>query len=155
MKIKNRQLNKQLRKSLNAYYCEIGQLLPFSGNQKSSFMSNLKNNVDSYLEEHPLASFEDVLERFGTPADIVESDIDIDTYSSVAVKSSKRLRLEVILAACLCALAVLFGFLALLFHEQAMADKGYYITKIEEISSSDSDAIYDADETAIINTVNF
>ena len=118
-------------------------------------MASPKNNVDGYLEENPSAAFEDVRDRFGTPQDIIESDIDIDTYSSVAVKSSKRLRLEIILAACICVLAVLFGFLALLFHDQAMNDKGYYITKIEEISSSDSYGSVNADETKIVNTVNF
>ncbi len=123
--------NKNLRKSLNGYYSEIKTLLPLDGKQKRDFMANLKNSISSFLDENPTASFDDVRERFGVPSDIIEADIDADTYASIAVKSRKRLKLGIVLAICLIFLSFLYGFLAILFQEQIEGNSGY--TEVSEV----------------------
>lgn len=80
--------NQQIRtRKLKHYFRKIKRSIPKAYKDKNSVVSNIQQNVDHFLSEFPDASFEDVQQEFGTPAQIITAFFDelpdtfvIDTY---------------------------------------------------------------------------
>lgn len=58
---------------LRWYLREVRKKLIFAGKEKKRFLNDLRENVNLYLEEHPNAEKGDLLERFGSPQELLEA----------------------------------------------------------------------------------
>lgn len=96
-----------LKNELKLYYSEIEKLLVCDRKQKSSFMAELKANIDEYLAISPDSDIEKIKAEFGTPEVIAESFL---SNSNAAVIKKKLDIKKCILIALVVALAVYIAF---------------------------------------------
>ena len=80
------------------YFKEISDLLPKSYTSKSILLHELEQNIQLYLEEHPDAMWEDILQEFGSPTEIAGSVLadEPDTEPTATAKSRKHLHLHLV-----------------------------------------------------------
>lgn len=68
-------MKKTINKDIKKYCSEVKKLLACPGGIKFAFISELKNRIYEYIEEHPDDEIiiNDIENRFGTPKDIASS----------------------------------------------------------------------------------
>lgn len=63
------------QKELNIYFRKIRLLLPIYSKAEKQFLKDFKNSVFVFIEQNPLCTMDDVIERFSTPEEIVHDYI--------------------------------------------------------------------------------
>ena len=68
-------MKKTINKDIKKYCSEVKKLLACPGGIKFAFISELKNRIYEYIEEHPddEITINDIENRFGTPKDVASS----------------------------------------------------------------------------------
>ena len=121
-------MTKHDKTALRRYYRSIASLLPCSGKQKRLILRSAKDNITSYLLDHPEADFAQIRQHFGTPEEIAAafvSDMDMPGLLS-ALRVRKRIFLSVI--ATLIAALLLWGTgVAIAVADQNAANPGYIV----------------------------
>ncbi len=82
-------MNKSLICQLDSYYKEITDYLICSKKEKSSFIKELKTDIDEFILSFPEAAYEDIISTFGTPREIA------DSFISLAKTEDIRKRLDI------------------------------------------------------------
>ena len=63
------------QKELNIYFRKIRLLLPIYSKAEKQFLKDFKDSVFVFIEQNPLCTMDDVIERFSTPEEIVHDYI--------------------------------------------------------------------------------
>ena len=63
------------QKELNIYFREIRLLLPIYSKAEKQFLKDFKDSVFVFIEQNPLCTMDDVIERFSTPEEVVHDYI--------------------------------------------------------------------------------
>ena len=122
---------------LNQYYCSIRHCLPCDRKLKKKIVTCIKETVDGYLEEHPLANMEAIRAHFGTPEQIAAAYIEEMTTPEIV----KRIRVKkwaVAAIAVVAAVAIVayLGVLGAAYAKERDSADGYYevdpIAEMEE-----------------------
>ena len=58
------------------FYKETKSLFPFFGKSEKAYLRQYQSEIDTYLEEFPDSSYNDMKERIGSPKDVVFSYYD-------------------------------------------------------------------------------
>lgn len=94
---------------LHRYIKETKKGLPCSADEKKQIVTDLKDSVSIYLLECPDATFDDITQRFGTPAQIADSFLDVEGISRSAKKNSWLQKAILGILAVAVLVAVVFG----------------------------------------------
>lgn len=81
---------------LKAYYKEIENLLVCDRKHKSAFMSELKANIDEYVDTVGETDIDKIKAEFGTPEKIAESFLS--NSDALTIKKKLNIRKSVIIA---------------------------------------------------------
>ncbi|MCI9174931.1 MAG: hypothetical protein HFH49_08295 [Lachnospiraceae bacterium] len=65
-------MNKQIRK----YYRQLKRNLPYIRHTRNLFLRSLKSGINSYLQEYPHASMDEIYAQFGTIEELTEIYMD-------------------------------------------------------------------------------
>lgn len=95
---------------LSGYYRSIQKALPCSGCQKRKLMKDIRCSVDSFLQEHPDATFETVSAHFGSPQQIADTYTEEMSPQELQTQLKARKRVVGIVAAA--AASIIFIWLA-------------------------------------------
>ena len=60
---------------LNIYFKKIRLLLPIYSKAEKQFLKDFKDSVFVFIEQNPLCTMDDVIERFSTPEEVVHDYI--------------------------------------------------------------------------------
>ena len=63
------------QKELNIYFRKIRLLLPIYSKAEKQFLKDFKDSVFIFIEQNPLCTMDDVIERFSTPEEVVHDYI--------------------------------------------------------------------------------
>ena len=63
------------QKELNIYFRKIRLLLPNYSKAEKQFLKDFKDSVFVFIEQNPLCTMDDVIERFSTPEEVVHDYI--------------------------------------------------------------------------------
>ena len=63
------------QKELNIYFRKIRLLLPIYSKAEKQFLKDFKDSVFVFIEQNPLCTMDDVIERFTTPEEVVHDYI--------------------------------------------------------------------------------
>ena len=61
---------------IKAYVWQVKHLLPFFGRAEKSYLERLRLNLEDCFEDREPGSMEEVIERVGSPEDVVEEYLD-------------------------------------------------------------------------------
>lgn len=107
-------MKKTINKDIKKYCSEVKKLLACPGGIKFAFISELKNRIYEYIEEHPdeEITINDVENRFGTPKDIAESFASTEDMQRLNKKAKKFIFYKILSAVLLLALILTVYILA-------------------------------------------
>ncbi|NBK77754.1 hypothetical protein D5272_03870 [bacterium D16-76] len=93
---------------LHRYIKEIDKSLACPADGRSQILSSLKESVSTYLLDHPNATYEDITQRFGTPAQVADAFPDAEGMPRAARGLSlfRKVVLGVLIAAVLSAIVL-------------------------------------------------
>ena len=99
-------MNKTINKEIKKYCSEIKKLLVCSSNIKLAFISELKNRIYEYIEEHAgeQLTISDIENRFGTPESIAASFASTEDMQYLHKKAKKYIFYKVLSVVLLLAL---------------------------------------------------
>ena len=63
------------QKELNIYFRKLRLLLPIYSKAEKQFLKDFKDSVFVFIEQNPLCTMDDVIERFSTPEEVVHDYI--------------------------------------------------------------------------------
>ena len=63
------------QKELNIYFRKIRLLLPIYSKAEKQFLKDFKDSVFVFIEQNPLCTMDDAIERFSTPEEVVHDYI--------------------------------------------------------------------------------
>ena len=63
------------QKEVNIYFRKIRLLLPIYSKAEKQFLKDFKDSVFVFIEQNPLCTMDDVIERFSTPEEVVHDYI--------------------------------------------------------------------------------
>ena len=61
----------ELDRELKIYLKQIKTFMPFCGKEEKSFIQDLRQNIEDYIEAHPDCTWDEVAEQFETPQEAV------------------------------------------------------------------------------------
>ncbi len=101
-------MKKTINKDIKKYCSEIKKLLACPGSIKLAFISELKNRIYEYIEEHPdeEITINDIENRFGTPKDISESFASTEDIQRLHKKAKRFIFYKILSVVLLLALAI-------------------------------------------------
>lgn len=93
---------------LHRYIKEIDKSLACPADGRSQVLSSLKESVSTYLLDHSNATYEDITQRFGTPAQVADAFPDAEGMQRAARGLSlfRKVVLGVLIAAVLSAIVL-------------------------------------------------
>lgn len=118
------------QKELNIYFRKIRLLLPIYSKAEKQFLKDFKNSVFVFIEQNPLCTMDDVIERFSTPEEVVHDYISEalateDLCQKIQFRRFVKKILLILLIGLLAALAVRTIALLHIVNESEQ----YYITR--------------------------
>ena len=115
------------QKELNIYFRKIRLLLPIYSKAEKQFLKDFKNSVFVFIEQNPLCTMDDVIERFSTPEEVVHDYISeaLDLCQKIQFRRFVKKILLILLIGLLAALAVRTIALLHIVNESEQ----YYITR--------------------------
>ena len=90
-----------MRKDVEAYLREIERgLFTCPKRKRAAFLSDFRGSLNSYLEEHRMATVEEIQAFFGTPEAIADAFLQSDEFNTTKkVVSSRRRIVQIVLIA--------------------------------------------------------
>lgn len=121
------------QQELNQYYGGIRKALRGTPEYRKQVLDDLKNDVQSYLEDHPEATIGDVRQNFGDAA-AFSREYDATISGGEQRKNQRnRNRIFVAVVAGILAVLLLFGAgMAKIIEEQREINNGYHTQEIIE-----------------------
>ena len=77
-------------KALKQYFKQIKLLLPIYSKEEKIFINDLKKVINEYIESNPNCTYEEILERFEEPTDVVFNYISCLDQHELCKKISLR-----------------------------------------------------------------
>lgn len=103
-------MNQISNEQIKQYFKQIKLLLPIYSKEEKEFIKDLQKAVQDYIEEHPACTYEDILDRFEEPADVVHNYISsLDQYQlckRISLKKTVRTAVIIIVVAVIAALSI-------------------------------------------------
>lgn len=103
-------MNPISNEQIKQYFKQIKLLLPIYSKEEKEFVKDLQKAVQDYIEEHPACTYEDILNRFEEPADVVHNYISsLDQYQlckRISLKKTVRTAVIIIVVAVIVALSI-------------------------------------------------
>lgn len=131
-------MNDNLYFEIKCYLKEIAVLIPKDYPNKKQILQSIKQNLESFLEEFPESSFQDITNEFGTAMEIANSFIEDLSGTSVFVSlHKKKRRNHFILISCMI-LFMLSAFLCVSMY--------YFLRNHQNVSKGDTFYIYNGTE---------
>lgn len=65
----------EMNKEIKHYFRQIKLLLPIMGKKERRFLKDFRSSVEDFLEKNPGSDIADVVERFGSPDDVMHDYI--------------------------------------------------------------------------------
>lgn len=83
-----------IEKKLKPYFLQIKFLLPIYGRQERKFIRDLRTNIEEYRESHPDCTWDELINEFETPQEIVNNYLSAFSpeYLCKKIKRKKIMR---------------------------------------------------------------
>ena len=80
--------------NIKKYIKNIWTIMPMHTKKEKFYVSELKKHLNEYLDDHPQCSYDDIVQQFGEPKDIVVEYIqssDLVNLHTASVRLRKRM----------------------------------------------------------------
>lgn len=149
--IERRYRNTNLAKQIKAYIKKIDSQIPASYPNKDRVALTLQQNINNFLAEHPGASFNDIIEEFGSATEVAASFFDELPEQEISdIMQKKRKILYLSIALCLVCAVIFFAVLKYMNYwaneEALIFTEGLYIYDDPEDASEIQEKILQGED---------
>lgn len=121
------------KRQISRYLRQVARAVPISHKDKTTFLTNLEQQIGLYLSLHPEADFTQLEAHFGTPQQIAGAFISQLTEGELTVRLHLRRQVTAIALATAMAALILFGSaLAVMCCTHKDDLSGYYTVSITQ-----------------------
>lgn len=122
-------------RELKKYYSEISKHMVCKRKDKHRLISDIKNNISSYIKENPDCTYQEIIEHYGTPEEIWASHLEsLDAkYIKSSVKTSKFIKITISIIVCFILLGVLVLFIDRQINKPTVIEERIEIGPEEEL----------------------
>lgn len=121
----------QRNKDLEKYNCKVYKMLVLPKRPRKILYDSILSGIGEYAENHPRVTYDELVEQFGSPKELVETFIETSNYREMN-KSQKRKRF--ILKALLCIgiviASTLFTWVILDLKSKMEFEDGFYVETV-------------------------
>ncbi len=140
-----------LEKKVNAYIKKIKSQIPVSYPNRNDIIQTIRQNIDNFRAEHPRASFNEIIEEFGSVTEVAASFLDeLPEQEISSILQKKRKMLHIFFALFLiCAMiffVVLYNLSSWAEEEALIFNEGMYIYNDTEETSEILEKLLDIEE---------
>ena len=122
-----------MNNNIKQYLKQIRNLLPLYRKQERLFLSQLKNAVEDFVEDHPGCTFDDIVQRFEEPQTVVYNYLSALDPAELCKKVSLRRYIQRGIVALLLLATIMTGFRMALFYDVYLEEKSSIIYSEETI----------------------
>lgn len=120
---------------LEKYNRKVYKLLVLPKKPRKILYDCILSGIEDYMEEHPLATYEELTEHFGTPKELVDTYVSTSNYSEMyKAQKQKRLILKALLCMAIAFVSVIFIWALMDLHIKNSFKDGYAIRTIQDNS---------------------
>ena len=101
----------KLMNNIKKYIKNIWAIMPMHTKKEKFYLNELKKHLNEYLDDHPQCSYDDIVQQFGEPKDIVVNYIQNSDENDLI----KRMKLKSIIQKFLIFFSVICTILAIFF----------------------------------------
>lgn len=112
-----------LKKELSGYYRQVEDLLLCDRKSKIVFLTDLKNDIDEFVQQDPEADLDSIVSAFGSPAEIAESFLKNADIANIKKKMNVK---KILLFSLLAVVLVYVIFVVASFIDVHTEAHGYY-----------------------------
>ena len=102
---------------MRKYLKNCKRLFPIYGSYERQFLKKLKNQIVNYMEENKEASYQDIVEQFGTPTEVVISYYDNVDEEALLRKTNLEKHVRVFLAVLILLVITFLGYRSYIIHQ--------------------------------------
>lgn len=117
--------------NIKKYIKNIWTIMPMHTKKEKIYISELKKHLNEYVDDHPQCSYDDIVQQFGVPKDIVVDHIQNSNENELI----KRMKLKSIIQKFLIFFSVIYTILAIwigiLWYDYIQDQKNSIIYEIE------------------------
>jgi len=122
---------------IDRYIKEISDNLICSSKTKKRFLKEFRCNVNEYVQTNRVQQFDDVIKHFGTPSEIAKEFFVPENYCDIKpVIKFRHTVFKLLLGLAAVILSLVLLFLGLSFVDVHKNSKGYYSTRVEQLTDS-------------------
>lgn len=115
-------------KKLNTYYKQIRKALPMYSKFEKNYLRKLQTSADQFAQDHPDATFVDLLNHFGTPDQIAQNCISSLEPPDLYRRIIRRVRFKkVIILIAILSIGAFCLYTGYLYHLYSETTGGYAI----------------------------
>ena len=85
----------KLMNNIKKYIKNIWAIMPMHTKKEKFYLNELKKHLNEYLDDHPQCSYDDIVQQFGEPKDIVVNYIQNSDENGLYQKNTKKIRKKV------------------------------------------------------------
>lgn len=123
------------------YLKEISKRQEVKGKKGKKFIKDLSNDIEEYLLENPQATYNEVVENFGTPQKIIDEFLlnqdSEDLLKNIKKKKYKKTFVVFFIVICVLGLIIYWGYWKKLYKDTIKENIKGYDTQIEIIESEE------------------
>ncbi|WP_461812631.1 DUF6120 family protein [Faecalimonas sp.] len=123
------------------YLKEVSKRQEVKGNKGKKFIENLSNDVEEYLIENPQATYNEVVENFGTPQKIVDEFLlnqdSEDLLKNIKKKKHIKIFVVFLIVICVLGMGIYWWYWKKLYKDTMKENIKGYDTQIEIIESEE------------------
>ena len=125
-------------------YCkQISKCLSYSSKLKKKLLPDIELSIEQFIEDNPSVSYEDIVEEFGTPQDMVKAFLETEESSELQQSLSIKRRIICIVAISVAIIAVIIGIYLLIdLNMKNDYANGHFVDAIQEDSMPEDLPIY-------------
>ncbi len=112
-------------KNKNLYIKNVISLFPIHSKKEREYLKKLKRNINEFDEDYPHSSYDEFVEKFGTPKDIFINYIN-NQNEEYLIKKIKRKKIMNIVCICILSFIIIIEF------SQAISAYESYQESVEE-----------------------
>jgi len=125
-------------------YCkQISKCLSYSSKVKKKLLPDIELSIEQFIEDNSSVSYEDIVEEFGTPQDMVKTFLETEEVSELEQSFSVKRRVVWIVALAVIAVIVIIGiYLVVDLKMKDNFQNGRFIEVIQEDSLPEDLPVY-------------
>lgn len=124
-----------IKNGLEKYNRKVYKLLVLPKKPRKVLYDCILSGIEDYLADHPLATYEELTEHFGTPKELVDTYVSTSNYKEMyKAQKQKRLILKALLCMAIALVSTVLIWVTMDLYIKTSFQNGYIVRSVQDNS---------------------